>query len=125
MQKLIFIHPDDKLQSIYKKSMSDYFQVDSAFDGLEGLRLIQSHKPSVIVSDYNLPIISGASLLRFVRNHHELFATPFIFLSGFHPAADTLGLGANEWVVVAQSSPEHLLDRCFKHLKLKNINYVR
>src|SRR4051812_13954128 len=105
MHKLIFIHPDRKLQSIYKKSLADHFQIDSAFDGLQGLRLIQKQKPQVIVSEYNLPVLSGSSLLRFVRNHHEFFATPFIFLSSYHPAADTLGFGANEWIVVSQSSP--------------------
>jgi DNA-binding response OmpR family regulator len=124
MHRLVFIHPDQKLLSIYKKSLSEHFQIDPASDGLQGLRLIQKRRPDIIVSEYNLPTLSGASLLRFVRNHHELFAVPFIFLSTYHPAAETLGLGANEWMVASQVDPEILISKCHQHLKLKTINYV-
>jgi DNA-binding response OmpR family regulator len=124
MHRIILIHPDHKLQSIYKKSMSEHFQIDSAYDGLQGLRMIRNHTPDLIVSEYELPVISGASILRFVRNHHEMFATPFIFLSTNHPAAETLGAGANEWIVTALTNPENLVARCFQHLNIKSIHYV-
>jgi len=124
MHRMLFIHPDHKIAVIYKNALGETFQVDSASDGLQGLRLIQKRKPDIIISEYNLPILSGESLLRFVRNHHELFAVPFIFLSTYHPAAETLGLAANEWVVINDISPEAFAAKCFKHLKLRTINYV-
>lgn len=124
MHKILFIHPDQKLQAIYRKNLSEHFEMDSAYDGLQGLRLIQKRKPHLIISEYRLPTISGESLLRFVRNHHELFSIPFVFLSSYHPAFETLGMGANEWIVASQSTPESLLAKCNQHLKIKSINYV-
>ncbi|MBX4205139.1 MAG: hypothetical protein KW788_03055 [Candidatus Doudnabacteria bacterium] len=124
MQKLLFIHPDHRLHLLYRKALSEHFLVDSAYDGLKGLRLIQKQKPHIIVSEYNLPILSGSSILRFVRNHHELFSVPFIFLSGYHPAADTLGFGANEWVVLSETNPEDLISKCHQHLKQRSVTYV-
>lgn len=124
MTRIAFIHPDKKLQALYRDAFSPHFQIDSAFDGLEGLRLIRQKKPHLIISEYRLPIISGESLLRFVRNHHELFSVPFIFLSSYHPAAETLGLSASEWVIASQITTEGLLDKCHQHLRLNAINYV-
>src|SRR4051812_14241627 len=124
MNKLLLIHPDHRLQSLYKKAMAEQFLVDSAYDGLKGLRLIQKVRPQIIISEYNLPVISGLSLLKYVRNHHELFAVPFVFLSEFHPASDTLGMGANEWLVLSQTNPEALISKCHQYLKQKTIHYV-
>jgi DNA-binding response OmpR family regulator len=119
MHKLLFIHPDAKLQRIYEKSLSNLFGFDSAYDGLQGLRMIFANKPDIIVSDYHLPKISGASLLAEVRGRNDLSHTPFIFFSTIDPSHDSLGLGANDWLVIAQTNPDILAAKCFQHLKQK------
>jgi CheY-like chemotaxis protein len=119
MHKILFLHPDPKLTGIYRRFLSNYFSVDSAHDGLDGLRLIKQHKPSLIISDYSLPLITGRTLLRFVRSHPELYATPFIFLTNYNPTADGLSLGATDWLVQAKSNPSLLLEKCLNQLKIK------
>jgi DNA-binding response OmpR family regulator len=119
MHKLLFIHPDAKLQGIYEKSLSNLFGFDSAFDGLQGLRMIFAKKPDIIISEYHLPLLSGAALLKQVRGKTEFAATPFIFFSHTLPTHDSLGLGATDWLMITQTNPDKLAARCFEHLKQK------
>jgi DNA-binding response OmpR family regulator len=118
MQKLLFIHPEPKLVGVYKRHLSNYFSFDSAFDGLQGLRMIQTFKPQIILSDYHLPNVTGTALLQFVRQDRDLHSTPFIFLSHSKPVSDVLGLGANDWIVISETNPDLVISKCFDHLKL-------
>ncbi len=118
MYKLIFIHPNQKLSALYQKKLTPYFSVDSAHDGLSGVRLITKNRPHIIVSEFHLPDISGTSVLQFVRNHQHLNSVPFIFLSELNPNLESLNLGANEWLILAEANPDKLLETCFKHLKV-------
>lgn len=118
MHKLLFIHPDPKLTGLYKTHLSNYFSFDSAFDGLQGLRSIKTGTPDIVVSDYHLDQISGAGLLQFIRQNSKTSRTPFIFLSRTRPNQHALGLGANEWLVIAEINPKILVGKCFEHLKL-------
>lgn len=122
MYQLLFIHPDSKLTSIYQKFLRPTFQVDSAHDGLQGLRLIKTTRPQIIISEYDLSQISGLTLLSFIRQHSTLASIPFLFLSQKNLVEDSLNLGANEWLVQSQSSPREVLTKCLQHLNLSKIS---
>ena len=118
MYKLLFIHPDQKLIQLYRQLLAQHFLIDSAQDGLAGLRRIRFYRPEVIISDYHLPKLSGLSLLKFVRQQPHLISTPFIFLSNHPDVESALAFGANDWVPQKLASPEMLLDKIYQHLKL-------
>lgn len=113
---LLLIHPDQKLTQIYHRHLSKYLNVDSAHDGLMGLRKIKTHKPKIIVSDFNLPFMSGLALLKYVRNDRELFKTPFIFLSNSEMPYEALDLGANAWLTLSEHGPESLIHKIAIHI---------
>ena len=117
MLRILFAHPDQKLSQIYTQRIQPYFQVDSAFDGLTALRRLRMQRPALVVSDYHLPILSGMSLLRFMRGNQEFSMVPFIFLSNHDDNTEALGLGANDWLDIKSAHPEFLLDRIYHHLK--------
>lgn len=119
--KLLLIHPDQKLQSLYSRHLGSYFAVDSAYDGMQGLKLIKSAKPNLILSDYHLPRVSGATLLSFVRNDAELHKIPFVFISHQQPALESLGLGATDWLVLSSHNPASLIEKCFNYLNLAKL----
>jgi len=48
------------------------FEVLSAADGEEGLRLAIEHKPALVVLDMMLPKLSGPDVLRALRKDPEL-----------------------------------------------------
>jgi CheY-like chemotaxis protein len=115
MKHILFIHPDEKLVGIYHKHLSEHFSMDSAQDGLAGLRKIKLHKPRLIISDYDLPFMSGLALLQFVRRHPELAPTPFLFLTNSEMPEEALGLGATAWLRQAEHGPDSLLAHLYQH----------
>lgn len=119
MSKILFIHPDVKLIDIYRRHLGQSFYVDSAHDGLSGLRKIKSFNPRLIVSDYELEHLSGLALLQFVRRHPQMFATPFIFLTHSNMPHEALELGASGWVnQKEQQGVENLLAHIYQHKKV-------
>jgi DNA-binding response OmpR family regulator len=117
MLRILFANSDQKLSQIYVQHMNSHFLVDSAYDGLSALRKFKLSKPAMIVSDYHLPLLSGLSFLRFVRQTAPPSATPFIFLSSHDNNTEALNLGANDWLDIRSCQPDYLLNRIYYHLK--------
>jgi CheY-like chemotaxis protein len=118
MFKILFAHPDSKLVQIYTPYLSRHFSVDSAHDGLVALRKIKLLQPHLIVSDCNLPSLSGLALLKFVRSHSVFGTVPFMFLATSGDTHQALTLGANDWLDLNKTTPEILTEKIFNHLKL-------
>lgn len=118
MINIIVVHPVKKTLELYTQPLSDHFQVHKSVDGLSALRQIKLIKPHLIVSEYDLPRLSGLALLKFIRGHSVLFATPFIFLSYKPLSHEALSLGANDWLNPSQTSSKRLIEKIYYHLKL-------
>ena len=118
MSRILFIHPDHKLVGIYQKHLSRHFMVDSAHDGMMGLRKIRETKPGLIVSDHDLKYMTGLALLSYVRKHPEMFATPFLFLTKTPMPHEALGFGANGWFDQNLYGPDWVLPHIYSNYQL-------
>jgi DNA-binding response OmpR family regulator len=77
------------------------YEVHTAQDGAEGLTLIQTITPDVIVCDIMMPVLDGYELLKAIRTKDELKHIPFIFLTARVAMDDKLSgldLGANDYI---------------------------
>jgi CheY-like chemotaxis protein len=115
MPGILFIHPDHKLVGIYQRQLSPYVKIDSAHDGLSGLRKIRATQPRMVISEYELPFMSGLALLKYVRNDRQLYAMPFLFLTNAHMPDEALGLGASAWLLQSEHGPEQLMPHIYSH----------
>lgn len=52
-----------------------------AEDGVAALRLLKSQKIDFIISDWNMPNMTGLELLKSVRGDQDLAATPFLMVT--------------------------------------------
>ena len=52
-----------------------------AHDGSAALKLLQSRKIDLIISDWNMPVMNGVELLREVRGSEHLKNIPFIMVT--------------------------------------------
>jgi len=52
-----------------------------AEDGVAALRLLKSQKIDFIISDWNMPNMTGLELLKAVRGDQDLAATPFLMVT--------------------------------------------
>jgi two-component system KDP operon response regulator KdpE len=97
----ILVIDDDPatVQMIVNALRQDHYNVLSAPDGLQGLRITYSQHPALIILDINMPVMDGWTVCQRVR---EVSSVPIIILT----AQDTpdeiikgLDLGADDYVV--------------------------
>lgn len=121
MHKILIAHSDKKIIDLYQPYLSRHFNLDSATNGLAAIRKIRFHRPVAIISDYHLPLLSGLSLLKFVRAQQQLAGVPFLFLTDHEDLSEALSAGANEWIQRSSASPDLLLERIFYQLKQRHV----
>ena len=84
------------------------YHVETASDGIEGVRVAKSILPDVVICDIMMPNLDGFGVLQVFSNHPELSQVPFIFLTAKTDRADMrkgMEMGADE------SSIEFVEDR--------------
>jgi CheY-like chemotaxis protein len=59
----------------------DGYDALEAEDGAKGLALIRQHKPNLVVSDVQMPVLNGFQVLEQVRGDADIAATPIILLT--------------------------------------------
>jgi len=89
-------------EDIVEELEDEGYKVLQASDGHEGLKLILSHRPDLVICDITMPRKNGYELLKEVRGEHGISAEmPFIFLSALadkeHVVAG-LKLGADNYM---------------------------
>jgi CheY-like chemotaxis protein len=58
------------------------FQVESATNGLEALQILERLHPDLIVTDMNMPKMSGKALIDAVKSNPETASIPIIIVAG-------------------------------------------
>jgi CheY-like chemotaxis protein len=83
--------------------------VNTAEDGLAGLKLLRKKQPDVIISDVRMPRMSGLELLSIVRRRYPQIAT--IAITG-GPISEMVSQGALADVVMQKGhyKPDHLVE---------------
>jgi DNA-binding response OmpR family regulator len=76
-------------------------EVLSVPDGISAWRLIELRSPDLIVSDVNMPGMTGFALLQRLREHSTLALTPFVLLTSLqerHDMRQGMRLGADDYL---------------------------
>lgn len=103
MKKILLIIEDEEIirGNMYDMlSMYDY-DVHTANNGLEGLRMAQDIIPDIMISDIKMPVMDGHELLQQVREIPALHNMPFIFISANTEPDDvqkSMSMGADDYL---------------------------
>jgi len=99
-KKLLLVEDDIKLSNDIKKQLVfEGFEIDTAFDGLLGERLIQRNQYDCLLFDVNMPGKNGYDLAESVRKMKK--TTPIILLTAFGEIEDKLqgfDCGADDYI---------------------------
>lgn len=57
------------------------YKVDTARNGIEGYLLAQRTRPSLIITDLMMPVVTGLEMIKMIRSEEELKGTPIILLT--------------------------------------------
>lgn len=100
---LIVVMEDDAgtrtlVASVLKK---DGHEVLQAEDGAQGLSLVETRKPDLVISDVQMPQLNGFQMLAALRQNPEIAATPVILLTSLQERAHMrIGMttGADDYI---------------------------
>jgi CheY-like chemotaxis protein len=92
------------------------YEVLSAADGLEAMKLLLNHRVDAIVTDAMMPNLNGYELCRFVRSSQHLLHLPIVLLSALDPKNATSEVEQVDAFLAKPVSPEDLLE-CLAKLK--------
>lgn len=99
------------LHVLSAKLRNNGFEVFSAADGEEGLELARRHRPDLIITDYQMPFLSGLELCARLRAEAALSNIPVIMLTarGFSLEAKDLVDTNIRQVLTKPFSPREVL----------------
>jgi two-component system cell cycle response regulator DivK len=77
------------------------YSVLEADNGLEAVRLTQQKRPSLVIMDLGLPLLSGMDAARIIRETPETSEIPIIVLSAYDAAGardDAIACGCSSYL---------------------------
>lgn len=111
MKKILFVEDEPSLQKTLGEHLKDEgFEVISALDGQEGLRLAKEQIPDLILLDLILPKMSGFEVLQALKQTPETQNIQVLVLTnleGLQDVQKAIDLGATTYLV---KSDYHLQD---------------
>ncbi|NWJ48598.1 MAG: response regulator [Chloroflexi bacterium] len=124
MAKRILLIEDEKLlvENIVLFLQSEGYDVLTATNGADGLKMAQELQPDAIICDILLPKMDGFAILETLRQDKRFETTPFIILSAKAEKSSIkagLELGADEYII-KPFSLDDLLKVLATHLENSN-----
>lgn len=124
MAKILIIEDDPLIVKIYTTRLSaDGFEVVSAENGEEGLKLIEQDGIDLIVLDLMMPRIDGFGLLEKIRATEKTKDLPVLVYSNLAQEEEVTrvkNLGATEFIVKANISPTEMVNKIKGYLTNKS-----
>ena len=122
MTKIAIIEDDQVISQMYRmKFEADGFDVQVAENGRDGIALVETMKPDLILLDMQMPQMNGAEALKEIRSHDWGRDIPVIVLTnlGEEEAPKNLrALGIDSYIVKADLTPRQVVDRVKTALKI-------
>jgi len=108
MPKKILVVEDnlDTRELIHLHLSMEGFTVVIAANGREGLYMATAERPDVIISDINMPEVSGLDMIRQLREEPELHDTPVLVLTAL--GREEMDQGIRAGADRAMNKPVHL-----------------
>lgn len=98
---VLLVEDNDEFRSYLADHLRQYYHIVEAGDGKEGWQKTLSVHPQLVVSDINMPVMSGVELSRKIRDDKRTCHTPVILLTAMTGEEDQLaGLesGASDYL---------------------------
>ena len=91
MTRVLLVEDDRNLSFILKSSLEQMiggYEVVSVANGKDGLDMLTKENFDVIVSDVEMPVMDGVTMVQHIRKNHPSLA--IIFITGLTTARDVI-----------------------------------
>ena len=100
MKKILIIDDEQEICKLLGDSLKRHgFEIETAFDGQEGLEKVKLTNPDLVLCDISMPGLSGIEVLKKIKEYNQRIAV--IMLTGFgilESAVECLKLGAYDHI---------------------------
>ena len=114
MQKVLIIDDETGILKMYQEYLkTSGFEVITASNGQEGLKVAKENKPDVILLDIIMPKLNGLDVLKTIKSDPDIKNTPVYLLTNLPEECSgdkAKELGAAGYLVKAQSEPKVIAD---------------
>jgi len=112
--KIVVVEDEKDIREVIEHNLSrEGYLVYSSSDGAEGLRMVRSESPNLVLLDLMLPGIDGLDICRELKADSRMRSIPIIMVTAKGEESDVvmgLGIGADDYVV-KPFSPRELTAR--------------
>src|SRR5690554_1820266 len=98
---VLVVDDDESITALLENILAPNYRVTVTHSGLEALQQLEHEYFDLVISDIDMPGVSGYDLLAAVREKPDYADVPFILLSAMRDSADVargLELGANDYL---------------------------
>lgn len=115
-KKILIIDDENKLCEIVKKNLelTNEFEVATATNGMDGIKLTKEIKPDLILLDVIMPNMDGGQVAFQIKNNADSKDIPIIFFTATateEEAASNDGVIGGHPFIAKTASPEELIGR--------------
>jgi two-component system, sensor histidine kinase and response regulator len=93
MSKVLIIEDEEDIRANIQDLLEIHdYEVITAGNGKDGIELVLTTSPDLIICDINMPVMNGLDLIKELRQHPEFYTIPFLFLTA-NASEDSIRLG--------------------------------
>lgn len=112
--KILIVEDNDSIREMLAGIFAPFYKVLTASDGQEGLALVQSQMPNIVVSDVVMPRMSGTDLCKQVKSDFNTCHIPVVLLTArtaVEQNIEGLRIGADDYITKPFNT-NLLISRC-------------
>lgn len=120
-KKILIAEDDDFMRNMYESKLSmEKFEVIPVGNGEEAVKIMNTRKVDLVLLDIMMPKLNGFEVLAWIRNQKNTKTLPVILLTNLSEGDQVqkgLSLGASDYIVKAQFTPEEVVEKIKKYLE--------
>jgi CheY-like chemotaxis protein len=92
-RRILVVDDSEIVLRLVENALAEWYDVDTAADGVAGLEQARRHPPDLIITDSLMPGLDGFGLLRKLKDDQATASIPAIVLTSEEPHERTPGPG--------------------------------
>lgn len=110
---VLLVEDDESVRQLVRVTLQMHnYEVVEAKDGLEGLLMLDLHRPDAVVLDLMMPDVAGERMLAQLRQTPETKRTPVVIITGKPEVApEVIGLVGQENFFPKPFDPDAVMER--------------
>ena len=119
-KKILIIEDEEIISNLLAKKLSQVgYEVKTAFNGQEGLEILEQEKPDLVLIDIVMPKKDGFETISEVKGDPTLKDIPIIIISNSGQPVEldkAKEMGVNDWLIKTDFDPQEVIQKVKKQI---------